>query len=146
MSEFLVIPRSAHDELVSRAYQARGFTSTEAAEGAKLAAEAARHGIRTHHALKALHLDHLFGLGARDQDPLVDVELERAELPSPEHVLQRFARRPPIGQEYRERAHRCRVTGRNSLGVLDDPGGLTARAQLIGQLSNQRRPPRRQVA
>ena len=39
------------------------------------------------------HLDHLFGLGARDQDPLVDVELERAELPSPEHVLQRFARR-----------------------------------------------------
>ena len=61
MSEFLVIPRAAHDQLVTRAYQARRFTAEEAAEGAKLAAEAARHGIRTHHALKALHLDHLFG-------------------------------------------------------------------------------------
>ena len=62
MSEFLVIPRHDHDSLVSNAYQARGYTAEEAAEGAKLAAEAARHGIRTHHALKALHLDHLFAV------------------------------------------------------------------------------------
>ena len=61
MSDFLVVSRADHDALVTRAYQARGYSPDEAAEGAKLAAEAARHGIRTHHALKALHLDHLFG-------------------------------------------------------------------------------------
>jgi hypothetical protein len=53
MSEFLVIPRQDHDALVSKAYQSHGYTEEESAEGAKLAAEAARHGIRTHHALKA---------------------------------------------------------------------------------------------
>ena len=60
MSEFLVIPRSNHDSLVSNAYQARGYTPEEAAEGAKLAAEAARHGIRTHHALKVRSLRDTF--------------------------------------------------------------------------------------
>lgn len=75
MSEFLVIPRDAHDQLVSRAYQARGYTVTEAAEGAKLAAEAARHGIRTHHALKALHLDHLFGSAVGGCVPGAEIEV-----------------------------------------------------------------------
>ncbi|MFN4872771.1 MAG: lactate dehydrogenase, partial [Akkermansiaceae bacterium] len=61
MSEFLTVSREAHDSLVIAAYKSRGFTEEEAVLGTKLAAEAARHGIRTHHALKALHLDHLFG-------------------------------------------------------------------------------------
>ncbi len=75
MSEFLVIPRAAHDHLVTRAYQARSFTAEEAAEGAKLAAEAARHGIRTHHALKALHLDHLFGSAVGGCIPGAQIEV-----------------------------------------------------------------------
>ncbi|MFD0893669.1 Ldh family oxidoreductase [Luteolibacter ambystomatis] len=76
MSEFVVIPREAHDTLVIRAYESRGFASDEAAEGAKLAAEAARHGIRTHHALKALHLDHLFGSAVGGCVPGAEIEVK----------------------------------------------------------------------
>ncbi len=75
MSEFLVIPRADHDALVSRAYQAQGYSPDESAEGAKLAAEAARHGIRTHHALKALHLDHLFGSAVGGCVPGAEIEV-----------------------------------------------------------------------
>ena len=39
----------------------RGFDAAEAAQAAKLATAATRHGIRTHNAIKALHLDDLFG-------------------------------------------------------------------------------------
>ncbi|MEI6177129.1 MAG: Ldh family oxidoreductase [Verrucomicrobiota bacterium] len=84
MSEFLIIPRADHDALVSRAYQARGYTAAEAAEGAKLAAEAARHGIRTHHALKALHLDHLFGSATGGCVPGAEIEVLPSRFPASE--------------------------------------------------------------
>ena len=100
MSEFLVIPRTAHDELVSRAYQARGYTATEAAEGAKLAAEAARHGIRTHHALKALHLDHLFGSAAGGCVPGAEIEV----LPSRFPASERWNANKKLGQSVAYRA------------------------------------------
>lgn len=76
MSEFLVIPREAHDTLVIKAYESRGYGRDEATEGAKLAAEAARHGIRTHHALKALHLDHLFGSAIGGCAPGAEIEVK----------------------------------------------------------------------
>ena len=44
-------------------------------------------------AVRDLH--HLLGLGARDQHPRVDEEVERAEGPVAEDVLQRLPRRPP---------------------------------------------------
>ena len=62
MSEtFFVIPVAAHESLVSTAYQHRGFDAAEADHAARLASAATRHGIRTHNAIKALHLDELFG-------------------------------------------------------------------------------------
>ena len=78
MSEFLTVSRAAHDKLVEAAYRSRGYTADEAAEGAKLAAEAARHGIRTHHALKALHLDHLFGSAAGGCIPGAEIEVVKS--------------------------------------------------------------------
>lgn len=75
MSDFLTVSREAHDRLVSAAYQDLGYTAEEAAEGSKLAAEAARHGIRTHHALKALHLDHLFGSAVGGCVPGAEIEV-----------------------------------------------------------------------
>lgn len=75
MSDFLTVSRSAHDQLVEAAYRSRGYTADEAREGAKLAAEAARHGIRTHHALKALHLDHLLGSGNGGCTPGAEIEV-----------------------------------------------------------------------
>lgn len=84
MSEFLTVSRDAHDQLVSAAYRSRGFTADEASEGAKLAAEAARHGIRTHHALKALHLDHLFGSAVGGCVPGAEIEIVPSRFPGSE--------------------------------------------------------------
>ncbi len=100
MSEFLVIPRSAHDTLVSKAYQSRGYTAEESAEGAKLAAEAARHGIRTHHALKALHLDHLFGSAVGGCVPAAEIEV----LPSRFPASERWNANRKLGQSVAYRA------------------------------------------
>lgn len=66
MSEtFHTVPVSRHNDLVEAAYRNRGYNSAEAKAAAEFSAYTARHGIRTHNALKALHLDHLFGSGAK---------------------------------------------------------------------------------
>ena len=56
-----ILPTDAHNELVRQAYQHRGYTADEADDAARFCEMAAAHGIRTHNAIKALHLDHLFG-------------------------------------------------------------------------------------
>jgi LDH2 family malate/lactate/ureidoglycolate dehydrogenase len=58
---FHVVPTAAHEALVTAAYRKRGYGADEAGQAAKLATAATRHGIRTHNAIKALHLDDLFG-------------------------------------------------------------------------------------
>ncbi len=73
--QYYVIPRAEHDALVVKAYVSRGYDSAEALEGAKLAGEASRHGIRTHNALKALHLDHLFGSATGGCKPGAEIEV-----------------------------------------------------------------------
>ena len=100
MSEFLVIPRQDHDALVSKAYQSHGYSADEADEGAKLCAEAARHGIRTHHALKALHLDHLFGSGVGGCVPGAEIEV----LPSRFPASERWNANKKLGQSVAYRA------------------------------------------
>ena len=62
MSE-LVLPVETHDAIVAAAYERRGYTATEAEQAARFCQLASWHGIKTHNALKALHLDHLFGSG-----------------------------------------------------------------------------------
>jgi LDH2 family malate/lactate/ureidoglycolate dehydrogenase len=84
MSDFLTVSRSAHDQLVEAAYRSRGYTADEASEGAKLAAEAARHGIRTHHALKALHLDHLLGSAVGGCTPGAAIEVVKSRFAASE--------------------------------------------------------------
>lgn len=65
MSEqFYIVPEAAHNKFVAAAYQHRGYDAAEAEAAAKFGAYATKHGIRTHNALKALHLDHLFGSGS----------------------------------------------------------------------------------
>lgn len=58
---FHVVPVATHEAIVRGAYVKRGFDAAEAEHAAKLATAATRHGIRTHNAIKALHLDELFG-------------------------------------------------------------------------------------
>ena len=75
MSEvFYVVPEDQHNALVAAAYRKRGYSAAEAADGARFCAEATRHGIRTHNALKALHLDHLFGSAAGGCVPKAKIE------------------------------------------------------------------------
>ena len=74
MSEtFHVIPVEAHESLVRTAYLNRGFDASEASEAAKLATAATRHGIRTHNAIKAIHLDDLFGSKAGGCVPRAEI-------------------------------------------------------------------------
>ncbi len=71
---FYIVPEQQHNALVAAAYLHRGFHADEAAEGARFCAEATRHGIRTHNAIKALHLDHLFGSGSKGCVPGARIE------------------------------------------------------------------------
>jgi LDH2 family malate/lactate/ureidoglycolate dehydrogenase len=63
MTTYRILPAATHNELVTRAYCHRGYTAAEAADATRFCELAAAHGIRTHNAIKALHLDHLFGSG-----------------------------------------------------------------------------------
>ena len=58
---FYIVPEYTHNQLVEQAYAARGFDTEEQKCASRFSAHATRHGIRTHNALKALHLDDLFG-------------------------------------------------------------------------------------
>ena len=75
MSEvFYIVPEEQHNALVKAAYIHRGFTESESNYAAKFSTYATRHGIRTHNALKALHLDHLFGSCAGGCTPGAEIE------------------------------------------------------------------------
>jgi LDH2 family malate/lactate/ureidoglycolate dehydrogenase len=71
---YFIIPESQHNALTEAVYRRRGYLADEAADGARLCAEATRHGIRTHNAIKALHLDHLFGSGSKGCVPGAQIE------------------------------------------------------------------------
>ena len=79
---FYVVPEQLHNALVEAAYRHRGFAADEAAAAARFCAEAARHGIRTHNAIKALHLDHLFGSGAQGCVPGAKIEVKPTRFPA----------------------------------------------------------------
>ena len=61
MTAYRVLPIAAHNDLVRAAYLYRGYTAAEADDAVRFCELAAAHGIHTHNAIKALHLDHLFG-------------------------------------------------------------------------------------
>jgi LDH2 family malate/lactate/ureidoglycolate dehydrogenase len=83
MSEtFFVVPEEQHNALVKAAYRHRGFSADEAADAARFCAEATRHGIRTHNAIKALHLDHLFGSGAGGCVPRAEIKVTKRRFPA----------------------------------------------------------------
>ena len=74
LEKFYTVPESTHNTLVEAAYLKRGYTSTEVVHAVRVAANAARHGIRTHNAIKALHLDLHYGSGAGGCKPGAVIE------------------------------------------------------------------------
>ena len=71
---YYIIPKEKHDSLVTKAYRQRGYDAAEAAAGARFCASAAYYGIRTHNAIKALHLDELFGSKVGRWTPGAEIE------------------------------------------------------------------------
>jgi L-2-hydroxycarboxylate dehydrogenase (NAD+) len=75
MSEtFYVVPEAQHNALIAAVFRKRGFSNIEAAAGARLGADATRHGVRTHNGIKALHLDHVIGSAAGGCVPKAKIE------------------------------------------------------------------------
>jgi len=95
MSEvFHVVPVDAHESIVRSAYIHRGFDAAEAEHAAKLATAATRHGIRTHNAIKALHLDELFGSKAGGCVPKASIR----RLPSRFQAAETWDAQKKLGQ------------------------------------------------
>ena len=91
---FHVVPVDVHETIVRSAYLHRGFDAAEAEHAAKLATAATRHGIRTHNAIKALHLDELFGSKAGGCVPRAAI----AKLPSRFKAAEVWDARKKLGQ------------------------------------------------
>ncbi|MDG1242457.1 MAG: Ldh family oxidoreductase [Opitutae bacterium] len=71
---FYIVPAEQHNALVKKSYQNRGYTDDESTQAARFSELASHHGIRTHNAIKALHLDHLFGSAADGCTPGANIE------------------------------------------------------------------------
>lgn len=72
--KFYAVPESTHNTLVEAAYLKRGYSMDEVIHAVRVAANASRHGIRTHNAIKALHLDLHYGSGAGGCTPGAVIE------------------------------------------------------------------------
>lgn len=64
-----------HNALIQAAYQARGYTTDEARDAAEMCAAATWHGNNTHNAIKALHLDDLFGSKTGGCTPGAEIDI-----------------------------------------------------------------------
>lgn len=94
MATNYLVPVQLHNDLVAAAYRHRGFTADEAAAGAKFSELTAWHGIKTHNAIKALHLDELFGSKAGGCKPGAAIE----KLPSKFKAVQKWNANRKLGQ------------------------------------------------
>jgi L-2-hydroxycarboxylate dehydrogenase (NAD+) len=116
MENYYIVPESRHNALVAAAYQHRGFHADEAEEGARVCADASRHGIRTHNAIKALHLDHLFGSHVGGCVPGAQIE----EKPSRFAAVKIWNANKKLGQAtaYRAIDEAIRVADRYGTGTV----------------------------
>jgi LDH2 family malate/lactate/ureidoglycolate dehydrogenase len=89
-----IVPTKTHNDLVAAAYRHRGYTADEAAAGARFSELTAWHGIKTHNAIKALHLDELFGSKTGGCKPGAVIE----KLPSKYKAVQRWNANRKLGQ------------------------------------------------
>lgn len=77
-----IVPTKVHHDLVAAAYRHRGYTPDEAQAAARFSELTAWHGIKTHNAIKALHLDELFGSKAGGCVPGAKMEKLPAKYPA----------------------------------------------------------------
>lgn len=90
----LLMPVRTHNDLVAAAFAKRGYDASECDAAARFCELAARHGIKTHNALKALHLDAHFGSKAGGCVPRASIE----KLPSKYKAIERWNANKKLGQ------------------------------------------------
>src|SRR3954465_11435050 len=94
MPTHYLFPAKLHNDLVAAAYPRRGYTAEEAQAGAKFSEITAWHGIKTHNAIKALHLDELFGSKAGGWAPGAKID----KLPTKYKAVQKWNANRKLGQ------------------------------------------------
>ena len=87
------MPGDVHDRIVAAAFRRRGYTVEESASAARFSNMASLHGIRTHNAIKALHLDAHFGSGGGGCKPGAVIE----KLPGRYKAVQRWNANRKLG-------------------------------------------------
>src|SRR5450432_3467660 len=89
-----VMPADLHNRLMSAVFANRGYTTDECAAAVRLCEMAARHGIKTHNALKAIDLDDHLGSKAGGCVPGAVIE----KLPSKFKAVQKWNANKKLGQ------------------------------------------------
>jgi LDH2 family malate/lactate/ureidoglycolate dehydrogenase len=89
-----IVPAKLHNDLVAAAYRHRGFNAEESDSAARFSELTAWHGIKTHNAIKALHLDELFGSKAGGCKPGAKIDV----LPSKFKAVERWNANRKLGQ------------------------------------------------
>lgn len=97
---YFVVSEKVHNEVVSAAYLKRGYFEDEGKDAARICAEASRHGIRTHNAIKALHLDDILGSGSKGCVPGAEI----IEMPSRFPAVKIWNAQQKLGQSTGYRA------------------------------------------
>lgn len=93
MSDY-IIPQNIHNDIVHAAYLHRGYNEQEAQAAARFCELAAHHGIKTHNAIKAIHLDELFGSAVGGCVPGAEIEI----CDSPFKAVERWNCNKKLGQ------------------------------------------------
>ena len=94
MATNYLMPSDVHDKIVAAAYRHRGYNADEANAAAKFSRLTAKHGIKTHNAIKALHLDEHFGSKAGGCVPGAKIE----KIPSKYKAVARWNANRKLGQ------------------------------------------------
>jgi LDH2 family malate/lactate/ureidoglycolate dehydrogenase len=89
-----IFPASEHNRIVRGVYMHRGYAADEAELAAQFSELTARHGVKTHNAIKALHLDELFGSAVGGCKPGAAIE----ELPTRFAAVSRWNANRKLGQ------------------------------------------------
>src|SRR2546429_1032768 len=74
MATNYLMQAKVHNDLVAKAFAKRGYDPAECDAAARFCELASWHGIKTHNALKALHLDEHFGSKAGGCVPRAKIE------------------------------------------------------------------------
>lgn len=107
------VSKESHHALVTAAYMARGFDAQEASDAADMAESATWHGNQTHNALKALHLDDLFGSKAGGCIPKAEIEV----LPNRFEAAETWNSNKKLGQSVAKQAFERAIELAEKYGV-----------------------------